>query len=175
MTVFGKNAALALAVVSCWLAGGQKAEAVAFKVHNQTDQEFRMRVHDRGAWREWVTMPPQYWDCPAGGVKRTKHAVEIDVRDGEEWVPFYRNSHGTKTFTRVVHLYKDGEGNIVIAWFDEPPTVRSKPVWDGTKINHGKLLKSGWLVGALKGAVKVIKTAAGKIIAKVRVASEHSK
>src|SRR5262245_41013532 len=51
MTVYCKNGVLALAAVSCWLAGGQRAEAVAFKVHNQTDQEFRMRVHDRGAWR----------------------------------------------------------------------------------------------------------------------------
>src|SRR5262245_9153877 len=115
MTVMAKNIVLALSVVSCWLVAGGSAEAVSFKVHNQTDLEFRMPVHDRGAWREWVTIPAQYWDVPAGGVKRTRHAVEIDVRDGQGWVPFYRGTHGSKTFTRVLHLFKDGEGNVVMA------------------------------------------------------------
>jgi hypothetical protein len=123
MTVVREKIHLALTVMISLLAAGQRAEAVAFKVHKQTDLEFRMRVHDRGAWRDWVTMRPQYWDVPAGDVKRTRHAVEIDVHDGTDWVPFYRGTHGSKTFTRVLLLFKDGEGNVGMAWFDEPPRV----------------------------------------------------
>ena len=129
---------------------GQDALAVAFKVHNQTDMSFRMRVKDRGQWRDWAQMNPGYWECPARSVKRTDHEVEIDVwavphgKSAPEWVAFHRGVHGSRFFTRIVHLYRDQSANVVMTWYDEPHGCRDKPVWNGQTTNHGCLIKSGW-------------------------------
>jgi hypothetical protein len=151
-------------LAGCSLAAVNEAEAVAFKCHNQTDLKFRMRVHDRGNWRPPVEMPPTYWECPARGVERKNHAVEIDVwtaKEGrEQWVPFYRGTHGSHTFTRIVHLFRDNSGNVVMAWHDEPPGCRDKPVWNGQGVSNGCLIASGWqerlLGNLLRQAAKVI-------------------
>ncbi len=161
-----------LLLAACSLGVTNEAQAVSFKCHNQTDLKFRMRVHDRGQFRPWVEMPQNYWDCPAKSVKRTDHAVEIDVwtaKNGkEQWVAFYRGTHGSYTFTRVIHLFKSNNGNIVMAWHDEPPGCRDKPVWDGQKVSNGCLIESGWqerLLGdLLKKAAKEIAGTALKAI-----------
>ena len=138
----------------------QEAQAVAFKCHNQTNLKFRMRVQDRGEWRPWAEMPSGYWECPAKSVKRTEHNVEIDVwttnRDNSktEWVPFYRGQHGSRVFTRIIHLYQDPQGNVVMTWYDEPAGCRGKPVWDGRKTDDGCLAKSGWTEALLKKLAK---------------------
>jgi hypothetical protein len=143
------------------------AHAVAFKVHNQTpDLKFRMRVHDRGAWRPWAEMPPGFWAVTAPKVERTEHDVEIEVwvtpagKSAPEWVAFYRNHHGSRVFTRVLHLYRDGAGNVVMTWYDEPPGCRGQPVRRGDKTDDGCLAKSGWIEDTLKkAAVKIGETA----------------
>jgi hypothetical protein len=132
------------------------AQAVAFKVYNQTDLIFRMRVHDRGHWRPWAVIYPEYWECPAKSVKRTNHAIEIEVQYQGRWVPFYSNSHGSKMCTRVIHLFKNERGIVVILWHDEPPGCRSKPFWDGLNEHNGCLIKSGWAEKALSGAGTMI-------------------
>ncbi len=150
----------------------QEVQAVAFKCHNQTDLKFRMRVHDRGKWRDWAEMLPNYWECPARKVERKNHAVEIDVWTAkagkEQWVEFYRGKHGSHTFTRVVHLFKHNNGTVVMAWHDEPPGCRGKPVWNGQGVSNGCLIESGWhgrmLGNLLKKAAKVIVGTAIKAI-----------
>lgn len=166
---------LPVITVAATLLGAARAEAVAFKCHNQTNQTFRFRVHDRGAWRKWETMQPGYWACPGPMVKRTKHRIQIDVettKDGKkQWVPFYRGTHGSKVFTRIIHLYNKKAEEISMEWYDEPPSVRDKPVWTGNKVSKGKLLKSGWLKRELKKVagttLKLVvetETAAAKIL-----------
>lgn len=143
--------AFVLALAS--LTTAQQAYAVAFKCHNQTQHTFRFRVHDRGQWRNWVVMRPNYWACPGPKVKRTSHGVEIDIwapiNGRPQWVPFYRGTHGSRLFTRVIHLYSTNN-QINMGWYDEPHTVRDKPVWTGTTIRKGKLLRSGWAKRAIK-------------------------
>ena len=147
-------------LAGCSLAAVNETEAVSFKCHNQTDLKFRMRVHDRGNWKQWVEMPPNYWECPGKGVKRKKHDVEIDVWTAKggpaRWVSFYRGRHGSHTFTRVIHLFKRNDGTVVMAWHDEPPGCRGKPVWNGQGVSNGCLIVSGWQEKLLQKAAKEI-------------------
>ena len=161
-------------VTTLLFAAVQEVQAVAFKCHNQTNLKFRMRVHDRGEWRPWAEVPSGNWEWPARKVKRTEHHVEIDVwtkntaNNRSEWIPFYRGHHGSRAFTRIVHLYQDGQGRIVMTWYDEPPGCRDKPVWDGQRTHEGCLAKSGWTDDLLKklakDAVKTIAQTAIKAI-----------
>lgn len=157
-------------------AGVQEVQAVAFKCHNQTNLKFRMRVHDRGEWRDWQEMGKGYWGDTAKKVKRTEHTVEIEVwttnreNNRVEWIPFYRGDHESRRFTRIVHLYQDQQGNVVMTWYDEPPGCRGKPAWDGQKTHDGCLAKSGWTEALLKKPTRemvreIAKTAIKAIIA----------
>ncbi|MEK6675127.1 MAG: hypothetical protein AABZ47_05655 [Planctomycetota bacterium] len=143
-----------------------EVQAVAFKVHNQSTQKFRMRVNDRGSWREWVEMPPGFWDVTAPKVTREDHEVEIDVftsntrRPKPEWVSFYRGRHGSRAFTRVLHLFEyvdvGKQKAIFMTWHDEPPGCRGKPVFENGQFKNGCLVKSGWSDDLLKQAAKKI-------------------
>lgn len=96
-----------------------KTEAVAFKMKNDSSSTFRARAFDRGEWRSWVTFNPGGWDDFAPGVKRREHNIEIDIWNGQEWVPIYRDHHGSKLWTRVVQVIEGPDG-LYFAWWDEP-------------------------------------------------------
>jgi hypothetical protein len=153
-----------------------EAQAVAFKVHNQSSYKFRMRVHDRGNWREWVDVPAGFWGVTGEKVERTEHDVEIDVFTTKEgkpdaaWVPFYRGHHGSRVFTRVLHIFEfvasDQQRTVVMTWNDEPPGCRDKPVFEGGQFKNGCLLRSGWSEDLLKrAAIKIGETVIRAIIA----------
>lgn len=122
------------------------AEAVAFKLKNDTSLTLRARVHDRGQWRSWVTFQPGGWGDFATSVKRTEHDVAIDVWQGNHWEPLYRNHHGSRLFTRVVQVIQySGDNKLYFAWWDEPPGCRDAPPRPGTNDRTCLQESGGWL------------------------------
>jgi hypothetical protein len=153
--------------------GGNQAQAVEFKIHNQTSFRFRIRVHDRNEWRAWVEVAPGFWDVVAPKVERKDHDVEIDVYTNKaegsspDWIPFHRGRHGSKVFTRVLHLSqpKDGQRPVILTWHDEPPGCRDKPVLEENgQFKNGCLVKSGWGDELLKQVAEKIAPAIYKIV-----------
>lgn len=126
----------------------REAEAVAFKMKNDSQHTLRMTVYDRGQWRPWVVCAPGFWGDVATSVKRTEHSVAIDYWDGRNWQPLYRNDHGSKMFTRVAQAFNDSQGNVYFAWWDEPPGCRDAPLSIGTG-GSTCLKPSGWIYGEL--------------------------
>lgn len=135
MTVFVFVAALAVT---------RRAEAVAFKLKNDTSHTVRSRVLDRGAWRDWVSFGPGGWGDFAKKVKRAEHDVEIDIWADGAWRPLYRNHHGSRLFTRIVQVVEQ-LGYISFQWWDEPPDCRDAPPPPGTP-NTTCLRSSGTLI-----------------------------
>jgi len=134
-----------------------------------------MRVLDRGNWRPWIDIPKDFWDVTAANVERTDHDVEIDIftanagRPQPEWVAFYRGRHGSRVFTRVLHLFEyvppNGQRSVIMTWHDEPPKCRDKPVFENGQFRNGCLVKSGWTDDLLrKAAVKIAETAIWAIL-----------
>jgi hypothetical protein len=79
-----------------------------------------MRVFDRGGWRPWVVANPSFHGAVAPKVKRTAHAVEIQVLKNGQWLPLYSGEHGSRTFSRVLKI-KGGNSNFEFSWYDEMP------------------------------------------------------
>lgn len=144
-----------------------KADAVCFKAFNETNVTLVARVHDRGRWRDWVTMPPGFWDCFAPKVKRQKHDVEIDylLPDGTR-KPLERDRHGSILFTRVVHFQAEPATNSVkFTYWDEPPGCRDKPKGQGR--TKSCLKEPGWLKKiAIDWLIKVAKWGGNKLAGK---------
>ncbi len=103
----------------------QASHAVAFKLKNDSSQTLRMRVHDRGDWRPWVMARPGFWGDVAPGVKRTNHAVQVQVLVWAGvyaiWVPYYQGMHGSRSWTRILQIFdNDAERyNVGKVWWDE--------------------------------------------------------
>lgn len=117
--------------------------AVAFKVKNDSDHTFRVRIHDRGSWRPWVICHPGFWGDVAKSVERAEHMVEIQVHNGNYWEDFYYKSHGSVLFTRVIQ-FASNYSQIGITWWDEPNFCRGQPPYPGS--GEGScLILSGWV------------------------------
>ena len=134
-------ALVALVTVVAW-AG--PAQAVCFKLLNETNVTLRGRVHDRGSWRPWRTMPPHYWACFASGVKRTEHTVQLDYRARGRWHPLYRGDHGSRMLTRVIHVLPGPGNSIKLEWYDEPPGCRAKPPLAGHRAGSCLRRSGSW-------------------------------
>jgi hypothetical protein len=153
------------------------ALGVSFKCYNQTDMKFRMQVRDRGEWRG-CEMEPGYWDCPAKEVTRGDHQVKIDIwvaAAGEkpgQWVTISDTEHASQTVTRVLHIYRNKDGVIVMAWYNEPPLVypRPKPKYnpETNKVSSWPLVHAGWnekdLEKALSEPKKIAETGASYVV-----------
>jgi hypothetical protein len=125
----------------------QPSFAVAFKMENSTPYKIRAKVHDRGAWRDYVTIQPGECKVFGSSVERTEHSIAIQVYMKGEWRTVYKNHHGSRVFTRLVHVtYNDSK--FYFAWWDEPPGCRDCPS------QQGCLRKSGW-VNKIKDAYEV--------------------
>lgn len=137
-----------LAVVALIIVAFPKsAHAVAFKVRNNSNLTLRVRVHDRGNWRPWVVCPPTFWGNVASSVKRTEHAVQVDVqtqgpnRRYRSWAPLYRGHHGSRMWTRILQVIGNPQGGTIFAWWDEPGGgCRDMPDRPGTCLK-----RSGWM------------------------------
>lgn len=158
---------LAVAVVVLGILVPLKAEAACFKAFNETNVTIRGRVHDRGRWRDWVVMPPGFWDCFAPQVKRQKHDVELEYRlpDGT-WKVLEHGRHGSIWFTRVIHFEAETETNSVrFTYWDEPPGCRDKPKGNGRA--NSCLKEPGWLKKiAIDWLIKVAKWGGNKLLDK---------
>jgi hypothetical protein len=153
------------------------AFGVSFKCYNQTDLKFRMQVQDRGQWRG-CEMEAGYWDCPAKKVTRGTHQVKIDLwvpavdEKPGQWVTISDAQHGSQTVTRILHIYKNKNDIIVMAWYDEPPLVvpRPKPQYhrDKDKVSSWPLIRSDWndkdLEKALSEPKKIAETGASYVV-----------
>lgn len=95
------------------------AFAVTFKCMNDTKYTFRMRVHDRGIWRPWVTISSNSFEYVAPKVERTKHSVEIEMLINRKWELVYSNKHGSKAWSRIAQIIEI-DGDIALLWWDEP-------------------------------------------------------
>ena len=121
---FGALVTLALAFAA------RECHAVAFKMYNETDFKVRARAYDRAAWRDWVEFNANAWGVFAANVERTDHQIQLEVWSEKDrtWVPFYDNKHGSRIFTRVIHLTgSNSERRLSVAWYDEAPGCRDKP------------------------------------------------
>jgi hypothetical protein len=99
-----------------------EAGAVSFKMKNRTNQTYRMRVMDRGQWRDYVQVLPGSSVTVAGGVTRSDHNVELEVYENGQWYPVHTGQHGSRAFTRVAIL-KDEKGSTYLDWYDEMPVT----------------------------------------------------
>lgn len=125
----------------------QSANAVAFKLENSTSYKVRAKVYDRGHWRDYVTINPGQCVVFGSKVERTEHDVIIQMYVDGEWKTIYKNHHGSRVFTRLVHL-TENSGKFYFSWWDEPPGCRDCPSAPGC------LRKSGW-INKVKDAYKV--------------------
>jgi hypothetical protein len=139
-----------LLLVAWVLCYPSSANAVAFKMKNDSKYTLRARCFDRGSWRNWVVYRPGGWGDFAPKVKRREHSVEIQVWNNGVWQPLYYNHHGSRMFTRVVQAFNDYNGRVYFVWWDEPPGCRGAPPYPGTR-RSTCLKPSGWLKSWLRG------------------------
>lgn len=123
------------------------AKAVAFKVENSTSYLIRVKVYDRGEWRKYVQVKPGECKVVASSVERTRHDVVIQMLTEEGWKTMYSKNHGSRVFTRLVHL-TEYDNRFYFTWWDEPPSCRDCPSQTGC------LRPSGW-INKIKDAYKV--------------------
>lgn len=125
------------------------ANAVAFKLKNDTKYSVRAKVYDRGAWRSYIQIDPGECIVFGSSVERTEHDVIIQMNTEDGWKTIYENHHGSRLFTRIVRI-SESNNKFYFAWYDEPPGCRDCPSGNG----HGCLKKSGdWI--NFKNAVKL--------------------
>ncbi len=101
------------------------ANAQSFKLNNNTNSTYRMRVMNNGRWGEYVQALPGSKVTAASGVTRSDHNVELEVYENGQWRTVVTERHGSRACTRVAVLTEDNTGDQYIAWKDEVPIIRN--------------------------------------------------
>jgi hypothetical protein len=132
--------------------------AVAFKVQNDTEYTFGVRIFDRGSWRPRIICYPGFWGDVATSVERADHTVQIQILINNQWRDFYYGNHGSKMFTRIIQLVQSGH-QMGIAWWDEPPGCRDQPPHPILRPYGSCLKSSGWYKSLIiKGVIWGVQT-----------------